>query len=218
VEFPSYAVGGMTLCPHCQKSTRTKEGPSAASATAPQPVATPAPKIEPPAPVEAKSVGGGGFLVGAMIVCILAVGAWWLTQNRAPKVRLEEPKVVASKPTTEVSNTMPVTPSTPTPAPARPTAAKNVQDLKFSVVQIQRPKGTRGSKLIYATGSVTNSSNAQRLGVKVEIDLLNERGEKIDNSSDYRPALQPGEVWNFRALAHDPQVATGVVARIIEEN
>lgn len=205
----------MTLCPHCQKSTRTKEGP--ATASEPQHVAAPAPKIESTAPVEAESGGGGGFLIGALIVCMLAVGAWWFTQNRTPKVNLEEPKAVASKPEMAVSNTMPIAPSTPTPAPT-PTTAKNVQDLKFSVVKIQRPKGTRGSKLIYATGSVTNSSNAQRLGVKVEIDLLNEKGEKIDNSSDYRAALQPGEVWNFRALAHDPAVATGVVARIIEEN
>lgn len=213
MEFPSYAVGGMTLCPHCQKSTRTKAD---ASAPAPQPVVAAAPKSPPPAPVEAKG-GGSGVLIGALIAGMLAFGAWWLTQNRAPKKELEEPKVAASKPAAEVpqpaTNATAAPPSTPTPA-----TVKNVQDLKFSAVQIQRPKGTRGSKLIYATGSVTNSSNVQRLGVKVEIDLLNDKGEKIDNSSDYRAAMQPGEVWNFRALAHDPAVATGVVARIIEEN
>ena len=56
------------------------------------------------------------------------------------------------------------------------------------------------------------------MGVKLELELLNASGKKIDDVSDYRSTLGAGEIWKFRALAHDPTVVTGRLARIMEDN
>ena len=97
-------------------------------------------------------------------------------------------------------------------------AAGNMgEGLAVSEISIQRPKGSRGSQLVYATGSLTNGTTRQRLGVKIEMNLLNLKGEEVDQTSDYRAALGPGEVWKFRAMVHNVAAASGKVAQIRED-
>jgi hypothetical protein len=108
-----------------------------------------------------------------------------------------------------------------TNVPARistPTTAKSTNDLKVTELTLLRPKGTKGSRLVYAAGSMQNASDLQRLGVRIDLDLLDSNGAKIDSSSDYVEVIAPRATWNFRALVHDPQAATVRVASIKEEN
>jgi len=81
----------------------------------------------------------------------------------------------------------------------------------------QRPKGTKGSKLIYVVGALENASAQQRFGVKLELDLLDRTGAKIDSTTDYCETLAARQTWSFRALVHDPRAVTAKLAGIKED-
>jgi hypothetical protein len=87
-------------------------------------------------------------------------------------------------------------------------------DLGVSAVSIEKAPGT---SLQYAVGTVTNTSNHQRFGLKVRLDLSNGTGQKIGVASDYRPVLEPGAEWQFKALVVDPKTIAAKVASILED-
>ena len=70
--------------------------------------------------------------------------------------------------------------------------------------------------LIYAVGALRNDSDHQRFGVKVEVELLGPRGEKIGAASDYTQSIDMGKSWNFRALVTDRGAVKGVVTNVTE--
>src|SRR5438477_9496718 len=81
VEFPAYAAGGMTLCPHCGKSTKTTNSGVAASPPVVQqksPALPPAPS--PPTPAAKRSSTKSrtpAFLLGAACLAIvMGVGVY----------------------------------------------------------------------------------------------------------------------------------------------
>src|SRR5437879_3033159 len=90
IEFPDYAAGGMTICPHCGKSTRTvAPAPTPSANPSPiQPKAAPVPRANTPspsaqprsaqAPPRPKSRASRVILIGASLG-VLAVGsyAYW---------------------------------------------------------------------------------------------------------------------------------------------
>lgn len=106
------------------------------------------------------------------------------------------------------------------PVPAEPeteTAATNSTgqlDLATSPVTLEK---TQGSSLVYAVGTVQNSSPRQRFGVKVELDLLDATGDKIGTATDYRQLLEPGAQWKFKALVLTPKTASARLASIHED-
>jgi hypothetical protein len=108
-----------------------------------------------------------------------------------------------------------LSPSNATAAPSPPdNPPKDASDLKMGVITLDRqPK----SALIYATGSVTNDSDYQRFGVRIELEVLNQAERKVGAASDYTQVIEPRRIWVFRALVTDPKAATARVAKISEE-
>ena len=82
---------------------------------------------------------------------------------------------------------------------------------------LQRAKGTKGARLSYVTGMVENSSTQQRFGVRLELDLLDPSGNKIDSATDYCEMLAPRQTWNFRAKVHDSRAVKAKLAGIRED-
>jgi hypothetical protein len=76
---------------------------------------------------------------------------------------------------------------------------------------------TKGSSLIYAVGTLTNSFERQRFGVKIQFDLFDGSGQKIGSAKDYQQVIEPKGEWKFRALAVTSKAASAKVASISEE-
>jgi hypothetical protein len=76
---------------------------------------------------------------------------------------------------------------------------------------------TPGSSLVYAVGTVKNPEVRQRFGVRVELDLLDARGEKVGTAKDYQQVLEPGAEWHFKALVVESKAASAKVAAIKED-
>jgi len=86
----------------------------------------------------------------------------------------------------------------------------------FRVGPVRLEKAS-GSATGHAVGTIANLLNRQRLGVRVELDLLDARGDQVGVATDYQPALKPNAEWQFRAMVSEKQaVAARIVA--IKEN
>jgi hypothetical protein len=93
---------------------------------------------------------------------------------------------------------------------ARP---KSIEDLKPSPIALQKGQGS----LVYAVGTLRNESDHQRLGVRIELDLLDASGKRLGQAKDYVQAIEPHRDWRFRALVMAPRTASVRVAKITEE-
>ena len=71
--------------------------------------------------------------------------------------------------------------------------------------------------LVYAVGTLRNSSAHQRFGVKIELDLQDAAGNKIGTATDYIRLIEPRTEWRFRALIFEPQVESAHVSSLQEE-
>ena len=100
------------------------------------------------------------------------------------------------------------------PEPQRP---KSLQDLKLQGnVSLEQAKAV--SRLAYAMGTLKNDSDHQRYGVKVDLDLFDQAGNKLPTqANDYVQTLEPHKNWSFRALVLDAKAVTAKVAAITEE-
>ena len=65
-------------------------------------------------------------------------------------------------------------------------------------------------------GVVKNVAGRPRQGVRVEVELLNSRGEPLWATTAFAPAIEPNKSWSFRASVVDPNVVTARVARVRE--
>ncbi len=74
----------------------------------------------------------------------------------------------------------------------------------------------QGSTLVYATGTIVNTSNRPRFGVKVELELSDAVGNKLGNASDYQKVLEAYGDWKFRALVVDKRARSVKVVSIQE--
>ncbi|HEX3989434.1 MAG TPA: FxLYD domain-containing protein, partial [Verrucomicrobiae bacterium] len=72
-------------------------------------------------------------------------------------------------------------------------------------------------RVIHAVGTVRNTSNHQRFGVKVELDVLDAQGKKVGSATDYAQLIEPGKEWKFKALVTDPNAASAKIAAIKEQ-
>lgn len=99
------------------------------------------------------------------------------------------------------------------PEPSRP---KALDDLKVvGTVVIERAQGRR---LSYVVGTITNDSEHQRFGVKVELELFDSAGTKLPMmASDYVQTLAARQEWIFRALVLEPKAVTAKAASIKED-
>jgi len=98
--------------------------------------------------------------------------------------------------------------------PARP---KSPEDLKLSgAVSVEKAKGSR---LAYVMGTLKNDSDHQRYGVRIELELFDQNGNKLPAlANDYLQNLEPRKEWKFRALVLDAKAVSAKVAAIKEED
>jgi hypothetical protein len=183
--------------------------------------------------------------VALAIVAILVLGTGvvgylhWHQSNKIRDAAKASPPPQApaprpqKKPSTEKAASAPPARSVPTPAvssaPPTPTAPAGEDRIKptrspeqpkaitdFKTGNLKLEKAT-GSSLVYAIGVLTNDSWHQRYGVRIEIALTDANGQRAGVARDYRPVLEPGEMWRFRALILDSRARSGVVKEIMED-
>ncbi len=195
IEFPAAGIGRTIPCPHCGAQTTLISDVSA-----------------PKAPVVNKK-SKKGLLFRAGVVLILVAGvvaAVFLTHE--PR---EEIAVTPTTPQTPSAPSVPPTPAPPTRPPPKPPPAKDVTN-DFHIGKISLEK-TPGSGLVYAVGTVKNTLDQQRFGVKIELNLFNEQDQNIGTVSDYLQVMEPHKEWQFKALLTQPKAVKARFAGIEEQ-
>ncbi|HZV34631.1 MAG TPA: FxLYD domain-containing protein, partial [Verrucomicrobiae bacterium] len=98
--------------------------------------------------------------------------------------------------------------------PKTPSRPKSPDDLKVSAIELEK---TKGSSLVYAVGTLTNDSDYDRYGIRVEVDLFNGKGKNIGTAKDYKDYLAPHQDWQFRALIPEPKAVKAQLASVKED-
>ena len=96
---------------------------------------------------------------------------------------------------------------------SQPSDPFTAQGFRVSPVTLERQAG---SKLVYAQGTIVNTTNRQRFGVKVELDLFDAEGKRIASAADYVGVIEPNAEWKFRALVLEAKAASAKIAAIKE--
>ncbi|MGH8246442.1 MAG: FxLYD domain-containing protein, partial [Gammaproteobacteria bacterium] len=92
-----------------------------------------------------------------------------------------------------------------------PKSPKSIGDLKPSAVTMEKAKA---GSLVHAVGTIKNTSDQQRFGVRVELELTDANGNPAGKASDYAQVIEPGQAWRFRALVLDPKGSKAVAGRV----
>ncbi len=188
VEFPVEAAGMTIDCPHCGKPTELLLA----------------------APPEEPSVPRMTIVWTLVAVLVLALGlaGALAALNRAQKWAMRQKQQAATRgpaPRSIDADSAVVT------QPRNPLAGAG---LDVSAIALEK---TPGTSLVYATGTVNNLTDRQRFGVKVEIDLLDDSGQKVGTATDYQQVLESKGEWRFKALVVDSKAATAKLASVKED-
>jgi hypothetical protein len=106
-----------------------------------------------------------------------------------------------------------VPPKEKLPAIAAPTVPSiSANQFTISSVRLEKEGALR-----YVQGTASNGLAQQRFGVKIHLELLDTNELRVGSASDYRPVVQPNEVWQFRALVVEPGAVSAAVAGVQEE-
>jgi predicted RNA-binding Zn-ribbon protein involved in translation (DUF1610 family) len=103
------------------------------------------------------------------------------------------------------------------PAVKAPPAADNPfahQDFLASPVALEK---TPGTSMVRAVGSVKNLAAKRRFSVRVEIELKNAAGQKLESTKDYVASMEPGATWQFKPLVLPKDAASASVIAITED-
>jgi hypothetical protein len=138
--------------------------------------------------------------IGFTVIAVLILGGGLIAASIALK---RAKRLQAERQVEQVAPTKPA-------APTDPFAAQSFRVSPVTVEQGQR------SSLVYAVGVIANTSNQQRFGVKVELELHAADGSKLGTASDYQKVIEPGAEWKFRALVVDKRVAAAKISTIKE--
>jgi hypothetical protein len=199
IEYPESAAGTTIDCPHCGQWTELPL---------------------PEKPVKATTVNLGLVAVIIGIIAVVSLAVWFYISG--PKSGDETaPISVVKAPTNPVVKAVAVPTNPPPPvvtqevveavSPPRP---KSHADLKVGKIELEK---TPGSSLVYAVGTVKNDSAYQRFGVKVELDLFDKDGTKMDTTQDYKDIIEPHKEWRFHALIPEKKTVSAKLAKITEE-
>ena len=124
------------------------------------------------------------FAIIAVVILIGGLVGASIALKRAKRLRAEQ-GTIAAKPTEPAARLDPF--------------AQN----GFRVSSVSLGKG-QGSSLVYAVGSIVNTTNRQRFGVKVELDLFDAAGVKVSMASDYQKVMEKGDGgWRGMELSRD---------------
>ncbi len=153
------------------------------------------------APPEEKSPAQTRAVIYTIVAVVILVGGLigaFAALKRAQRLygRNNEPQTQAS-------------PQNP-PQPADPFAQIN---FRASAVTLET---TPGTKLVHALGSIANTTNRQRFGVKVELNLFDVAGRWVAKTSDYKDMIEPNAEWQFSAPVVETKAAFAKIAAIRE--
>lgn len=193
IEFPETDAGSTVICPHCGKETL---------------VSTESEFTGPPPRSGSNAVAI--FTCFAVVgLALMATGALIIIKQKKNHAAQTEANQTPSTPTNITSST-----ATQTVAAAASKPAKALSDLKVGEFKLEK---TKGSSLVYVTGTLKNDSDYQRFGVKIQFDLFNRNQTNVGTAQDYIGILEPRHDWQFRALVTDPKAVSAQVASIKEE-
>jgi hypothetical protein len=191
IEFPSAGAGRTVPCPHCNWSTvLIAEGPAAAA-----------------------PIGGGAtarkkifraFLIAVIVVAAAGAGVYWYLVKGHRGQPADQTGSDTSPPP------KPITPVVVVPvAPPDPW-----HGLMAGPITLEK---AGGGNLVYAVGKLRNTSDHQRFGVKVELDVFNADKGKVGTATDYTPSIDAGKEWKFKALVTDRAAATAQLTAVKED-
>jgi len=189
IEFPTEGAGATVTCPHCNWPTVL--------------VADPPSKIV--------SVGGGLetrqriirlFIVAAIAAAAAGTGVFWYF---AKIHRSAESSPVAVNQMKSNPPAPKVIVHVPPPDPwhglmAGPVALEKVGE----------------GNLVYAVGTISNATDHQRFGVKVDLDVFDDANQKLGTATDYTPSIDPAKLWKFKALVTDRTAARAKITSVKE--
>jgi DNA-directed RNA polymerase subunit RPC12/RpoP len=195
IEFPEEANGRVVNCPHCGQATllTVRETPKGAGRKT-------------------------GLVVPVGIGCVVLAGMgagvfFWLKAHRSGQETSPAPKVATAS-ATSTTNVAPEETPAPTVKVATKTG-KSIEDFKVSAIQFEKTKGT---SLVYAVGTVTNDSEFERFGVRIELNVFDQQGAKLTTAKEYIQMMEPHHEAKFRALVPDAKAASAAIASIKEDD
>lgn len=191
IEYPAELIGTLVSCPHCQQETE---------------LLLLTPPAQPTIPRRALV-----WTVMGIVVLILGFGGALMALKRAQKWAENQkhraaPTVVPSELETNLPTGV---------AETNSSSNRESQD-GFARSEVALEK-TPGSSLVYAVGTLKNTSDRRRFGVKVELNLRDATGRNIGTASDYVQVLEPGADWRFKAIVLESKTASATIASIKEE-
>ncbi|HEU0011778.1 MAG TPA: FxLYD domain-containing protein [Verrucomicrobiae bacterium] len=243
IEFPAQGVGLKIHCPHCGQETLLSESAETLAADVPLPppevgtgssapplgstLASPVVPQASLADAAACPQCGHGkksrLLAGAISLVVLAAlagGAWYFMAGPGSK-KAEAPVAKSALTNRATDPSTPTNPATNPPSgkpmePGIPVAAepkrpKSIDDLKPGTVTLEKAKS---GSLVHAVGTIKNTSDQQRFGVRVELELTDANGKPAGKASDYTQVIEPRQEWRFRALVLDPKGARAVAGKV----
>jgi RNAse (barnase) inhibitor barstar len=98
--------------------------------------------------------------------------------------------------------------------PPKVKRAKSLNDLKIGSFNVQ-PQ--RGSEVRIVSGDIENDSESLHRNLKVELDLHDARGLKVDSLQAFVTELVPHGVWHVLAQTTESRAATVRVVGLREE-
>ena len=66
-------------------------------------------------------------------------------------------------------------------------------------------------------GTVTNPTEKQRFGVKIELELFDSADKKVGTAKDYQAVMEPKGEWRFKALVVESKAASAKLGSIKED-
>jgi hypothetical protein len=166
----------------------------------------PTPLPKPPEAMPPKPKVGSVFaFIMLLLVAAIGYGAWRMsTQGPAPTM----PEASTGAPETRGVGPTNRPSAVPAPAPVQ------WNGLEAGPVILQ--KGGEGS-LLYAVGEVTNVTEQQKFGVKVLVELFDDKGGKIGAATDYAQSIGAGKSWRFRAMVVDRGAVKAEIKEVTQD-
>jgi hypothetical protein len=187
IEFRAELIGTTIPCPHCALHTELRLGGPA-----------------PESPLPRRAILWTGI---ATLILVLGLLGSLIALKRAQTWAARQ-KSPAASPHRAADST------SPGDGPSAETGPLAKNGFQASEITLEQ---TVGSSLIYAVGTLTNATRRQRFGVKLELDLLDDAGQKLGTAKDYVANLESGGTWHFRALVVEPNAVSAKIAALAED-
>ncbi|HEY3854904.1 MAG TPA: FxLYD domain-containing protein [Verrucomicrobiae bacterium] len=188
IAFPSEGAGQTISCPHCQWDTVLS--------------VKRAPSVEISGGAASQKRVSIAFGIAAALVAVMGIVVLLFLKQTPPESQPPQQPVAVS------------TNITPAP-PAKPVVEPDPwHGLKAGKISLEK---SGDGRVVHAVGTVRNTSDHQRFGVKVELDVLDAQGKKIGSATDYAQMIEPGKEWKFKALVTDRNADSAKIAAIKEQ-